>query len=398
VTIDLRVPTEDDLDRMIDLDARAFVWDLSDEERVAVRRMLTPDLPRFRIAVDGAEVVGIAGSYGLQLTVPGGAQVATGGVTWVCVAPTHRRRGLLRVMLDAVHADIDARGEVVGALIASEGGIYERFGYGIATRRRVVEIDRRRATFRDDVRPDRDRVRLADPVGEIDLLDEIWDRYRRHRTGEVDRPESWRPMRVVDSKRRHGAVHPDGYVTWTTTAHWNDGYPAHELHVHELVAITPEAHAALWGLVLSIDLVGPVRSGSALAVDDPLPYLLTDPRCVRTSQLHDALWVRPTRIADLLAARAYGTDDTLVVEVDLGEGARRRWEVGGAPDGAAVRTSRRRADLVTDRAGLGALSLGGVLPSQLAAGRRLEARDAAVLRRADNFFAVSPLPHTITSF
>ncbi len=397
VSTELRIATEDDLDRMIDLDADAFVWDISAEERTAVRQMLAPDLGRFRIAVEGGRVVGVAGSYGLQLTVPGGRQVPTGGVTWVSVSPTHRRRGLLRRLLDAVHDDIDERGEVVAALISSEGGIYERFGYGIASRRRVVEIDRRRAELRPEVAP-AGRVRRADPVAEADLLDEIWDRYRRGRVGEVDRPASWSPLRAIEARGRRAAVHDDGYVTWTKTAHWNDGHPAHELRVEELVAITPDAHAALWQLVLSVDLVGPVRSVSAVALDDPLPYLLTDQRCVRTVELNDMLWVCPRRVRPLLEARTYGTDDTLVVEVDLGEDGRRRWKVTGSPEAATARAARSRPDLVTDRAGLGALSLGGVTPSLLAAGGRLAARDERSLRRADAFFTVNPPPHTITSF
>jgi predicted acetyltransferase len=397
VSTELRTPTEDDLDRMIDLDSEAFVWDMTAEERGAVRQMLTPHLDRFRIVVDGMGVVGVAGSYGLQLTVPGGRQVPTGGVTWVSVSATHRRRGLLRRLLDAVHDDVDERGEVVGALISSEGGIYERFGYGIASRRRVVEIDRRRAELRTESAPV-GRVRRADPVAEADLLDEIWDRYRRGRVGEVDRPASWAPLRAVEARNRRAAVHDDGYVTWTKTAHWNDGHPAHELRIEELVAITPDAHAALWQLVLSTDLVGPVRSVSAVAVDDPLPYLLTDQRCVRTVELNDMLWVCPRRVRPLLEARTYGTDDALVIEVDLGEGGRRRWRVAGSPEAATARAARSRPDLVTDRAGLGALSLGGVAPSLLAAGGRLTARDAPTLRRADAFFTVNPPPHTITSF
>ena len=68
------------------------------------------------------------------MTLPGGAAVPTGGVTWVSVAVTHRRQGLLGRLLEATHEDIDGRGEPLAALTASEGGIYERFGYGIASR------------------------------------------------------------------------------------------------------------------------------------------------------------------------------------------------------------------------------------------------------------------------
>ena len=43
------------------------------------------ELDRFRVAVDGGRVVGTAGSYTLDMTVPGGGAVPTGGVTFVGV-------------------------------------------------------------------------------------------------------------------------------------------------------------------------------------------------------------------------------------------------------------------------------------------------------------------------
>ena len=66
-----------------------------DEERD--RSMM--DLRRFRVAVDAGEIVGVAGSYELQMTVPGGHLLPTGGVTWVSVAVTHRRRGIMSGLL-----------------------------------------------------------------------------------------------------------------------------------------------------------------------------------------------------------------------------------------------------------------------------------------------------------
>ncbi|HEX9259615.1 MAG TPA: GNAT family N-acetyltransferase, partial [Acidimicrobiales bacterium] len=44
--------------------------------------------------VDG-RLVGVAGILPFELTVPGGAQVPSGGITAVGVLPTHTRRGLL---------------------------------------------------------------------------------------------------------------------------------------------------------------------------------------------------------------------------------------------------------------------------------------------------------------
>jgi hypothetical protein len=53
---------------------------------------------------------------------------------------------------------------------------------------------------------------------------------------------------------------------------------------------------------------------------------------------------------------------------------------------------------VTDRAGLGALLLGGVAPTTLAAGRRLEPRSTVALRRADALFLTHPSPYCQSHF
>jgi len=88
-------------------------------------------------------------------------------------------------------------------------------------------------------------------------------------------------------------------------------------------------------------------------------------------------------------ARTYGTDDDVVVEVDGS-----RWRIGAG----GVTAVRTRPDLVTDRAGLGALLLGGVAPSTLARGRRLEPRSAEALRRSDAIFLTHPMPYSQTGF
>ena len=76
------------------------------------------------------------------MTVPGGS-LPGAGVTWVSVNTTHRRRGVLTALLLEQHRSYLEEGYAVAILGASESGIYGRFGYGAATERRRLEIDRR---------------------------------------------------------------------------------------------------------------------------------------------------------------------------------------------------------------------------------------------------------------
>lgn len=109
---------------------------------------------------------------------------------------------------------------------------------------------------------------------------------------------------------------------------------------------------------------------------------------LRTVGLDDSMWIHVRDIPGVFGARRYGTDDSLVMEVD---GA--RWALGN--DGC--RKLRSRADVTVDRESLGALVLGGINPSMLARAHRLTARNDASMRRADAMFRSYPDPYSQTN-
>src|ERR1700750_1999883 len=55
------------------------------------------------VACDGPGIVGMAFYLDLHLTAPGEAVLPAAGLSWVAVAPTHRRRGVLRRMFTELH-------------------------------------------------------------------------------------------------------------------------------------------------------------------------------------------------------------------------------------------------------------------------------------------------------
>ena len=322
MAVRIRPPAEADVLAMYRTNGTTFGshWKPEDIERTRG----TIELDRFRIALDGNDVVGTAGSFGLEMTVPGGGILPTGGVTWVSCAVTHRRQGVLHALIKAIHDDIDARNEPLAALGASEGGIYERFGYGVASIRRGIEIDRRRAQLRPEYRPSRGPFASFIRMRPYALFLPRWDRARRFRPGEINRTETWMRMLVSEvTDATVCAVHDDGSAMWKTDPQWHMGHTAHEVWVHDLAAATPEAHAALWHTLLSLDLTGPIRS-LVVPIDDPLPYLLTDRHALRTTVLNDGVWLNLRDIKRCSKPRTYGTDDDIVVEAD---GV--RWRIGG---------------------------------------------------------------------
>jgi len=393
----IRPPTDEEWPAVCHADGRAF-GSTSTPEEIEERRPLH-DTARFRIALDGKQIVAVAGSYALDVTLPGGSSVPMGGVTWVSVAATHRRQGLMRRVIDAVHDDIDVRGEPVASLFASEGGIYERLGYGIATRVRVVSLDPRLTGFRSEYRVAPGSVRYVEGDDIVPALSGIWDRFRRLRAGEVARDTFYqdylaqvRSKPADDESAAAYLVHEDGYAAYRMTDQWNDGHPAHRLNLLELAAVTPEAHAALWQTLLGIDLVGEITSRH-IALDDPLPFLLDNQRALRTTTVNDGVWVNARDPAICFGARTYRTTDRIVVEA---EG--KRWAIEGGQDGGSCKGVRTRPDLVTSHGWLSALLYGGVLPSSLVAGRRMTARNDDVLNRADLFFCTALSPHCQSTY
>jgi predicted acetyltransferase len=402
--VEIRAPTDEDLPAMFAADARGFGFYYSDEDIERQRPII--DAPRFRLALEGRSIVGVSGSYAMELTVPGGGAVPMGGVTWVSVAATHRRQGVMTRLLAAVHEDIADRGEPLAGLGAAEGGIYERQGYGVASHQREVVILKHTARFRPEHVPPPGTVRFLDADDAKGHVTDIWERCRRQRPGETARSATWWEMIFgYQAKERDGFSpvfrlgHQDGYASYRVKHGWTDDHPEAEMQLTELVAATPDAHAALWYALLNVDLVATI-STRRVALDDPLPYLLENPRAVRTRVLNDALWLRPADLGRLLSARTYGTEDRLVLEVHDERDASRpaRWQIeGGATGGSATKT-RRRPDLVVGRAALGSLYLGGVRPSLLARGRRIAERTTGALRRADAFFAADVLPFSQNQF
>src|ERR1700742_3544851 len=111
-----------------------------DEERLE-RFATVLDVGRMHAALEDGQGVGGGGAFSFDLSVPGGS-LPCAGVTVVGVYPTHRRRGVLRAVMDVQLNDVHERGEPIAALWASEETIYGRFGYGIASWQGDVKIAR----------------------------------------------------------------------------------------------------------------------------------------------------------------------------------------------------------------------------------------------------------------
>ena len=128
--LDYRSPTHDELGDFFAVSLHAYGMNSTDDE--IHHETLVYEQGRSYGAQDNDRWVAGAGAFSLEVTVPGGVQVAAAGITMIGVAPTHRRRGILTTLIRQLHEDAIHRGEVLALLTASEASIYRRFGYGVA--------------------------------------------------------------------------------------------------------------------------------------------------------------------------------------------------------------------------------------------------------------------------
>jgi predicted acetyltransferase len=359
--------------------------------------------PRSVAAFDAGTIVGTTYSHLFDLTLPGGNQIEAAGVTAVSVSSTHRRRGIVTDLMRRQLLEAHERDEPAAILIASEGRIYRRFGYGIATQVADVRIEVRDA--RVEHRTHEGRVVIVDGEAADKIFPAVHQEMVRGRAGALGRPRHfWESMtadrnkKTVNVVRENAAGEPDGYAIYDVKADWKDGLPAHALSLHALNGTNDAASFELWTYILGIDLVREVKAFSR-PTDEPLRWVLDEPRAVRSTSVRDMYWLRPLDIARVLGSRTYSTETELRLHVDdplLGLGG--TFALKGGPDGAECARTEGAADLRLGVSELGSIALGGTTPTELFRAGRIEEVTPGAVARAEMGFLTSPRPWGDTYF
>lgn len=383
--------------RVMDL---AFGEACDEQDLQALRSVVEPD--RTLGAYDGDTMVGTLATYSHDLSVPGGS-TACGGLTWVSVSPTHRRRGILRQMITRHLLDVHERGEAFGALWASETAIYGRFGYGLAVEQQRLSITVDRALeWESHAPPPADHVRLVPVEMAADVLTPLYEAARRRRAGAHARDDAWwrfqalgtRKSAQVGMARKHVAVATiDGedaaYAIYGSKEDRNaDGAPL-VMRVQELAGRSPAAEAAMWRYLLSHDLLGRVVAPFR-PLDDSLPMLLTDSRRVSRT-IGDSLHVRVVDLPAALRSRTYrdSVGVTLELHDDLLPHNAGTWRVEVAPEGVSVVASDDPPQMSCDIRAVGSLLLGDVPAQRLVAAGAITCDDPALVGAVDAAFGTA---------
>jgi predicted acetyltransferase len=409
--MDLTVRPVDDgeFDRWFATENAVFGSAAFSAERAALERSVLP-LDRTVAAFDGDTLVGTAGSFPFDMTVPGGATLPIAGVTAVTTVPTHRRQGVLRAMMAFQLDDVAARDEPMAVLNASESSIYDRFGYGIAQLYQEYEVDTLASAFRQPVAERSAPLRWLSRDDAARELPAIYDECRLRRPGMFSHsgawwgcvlgdPVTWKGggedlyVVVADADEQHGTG--PGYAIYRLQSKMSGGNWT--LRVLDLEATDPVVEAQLWRFLLDVDLVRTFEA-ERRPLDCTLRWLFAQPRKVRVSHIGDYLWIRLLDIERSLSAREYRTDGELVLAVtDPFRPANDGTYLLRGDKSLCERTDGD-ADLELDVGELGAIYLGQTRPSALAAAGRVVERTPGAVARADDLFAWPVAPNCVTRF
>jgi predicted acetyltransferase len=343
-----------------------------------------------------SELAGTTNSFSGDITLPGGQKVSHAAVTHVGVLPQFSRRGVLRALFQQQLADFHRQQVAVATLRASQGTIYRRFGFGIASWFQTLSVDKRELGA------------LPATPAHIELLPaaQAWEqqvaivrRFPDRRAGSLSRWPQWWAMqqhRLRHSSHNHyvALLRRDGearaFVRYHAQPEDNWLYSRDRtLVVDDLHAPDADSYQALIGFLLQLDITRHLTFASR-PIDDPLPLLVDNPRAVTVSAQRDESWLRIIDIATTLNARVFpnAAPVTLAIDDPLLPHNHGRWQIG--PQGVRRSTDEPDASLTIDA--LASLLLGGSRVWQLIFSQNIEIHHPQAASRLERLFAVTEQP------
>ena len=365
------------------------------------------DLSRSVAVFEGSNIVGGCVSHRLEMSIPGGT-AAVAGVANVAVQPTHTRQGIMTRMMRHQLSDIHQRGEPLAALFASESGIYGRFGYGVGTQHEFWKLDRPyNAYARNYESPG--RIVFVEPEDIVEKFPDVFRRSTAGRSGVFQKPlrkweeESRSPDALDPNPRVRGRGRGGIFYAAYEENGRIDGYVSYRsnrptVHVNELMAVTTDTTAALWRFCFDLDLMS-VTEATKRPLDDPLPWMLADPRRLQRT-IRDGVWLRIVDVPAALEQRTYLQPGRLTLQVrdNTCPWNEATWELDGSPEGAICRRTNSQPDLTIDVSALASAYLGTMGLHALHGAGMVDHHTPGALHRADRMFTVEHQPWTPFNF
>ena len=334
-TIQSRSPSDGEWATVIRCIYDAFGVASAPQER-ELEAQLRPANRRVLVA-DSQGIFGGAFAYDFALSLPGGTVCPVGGLAGVGITPVSQGRGGLQAMMRTHLEQSMALGDAASVLMASESGIYHRYGYGVVTEMVRWHLDTRafalahRETDESMHHASERRIKLLhDRQQAIVMLASIHRQYCHSRAMEIVRDELWwRYMLepedaswVSVGKTKFIAVHfnsrgeADGYAIYSveddSESSFSHGRSNSRVVLTELCTLSLEGELSLFRYLVNLPWcrelfweLGPV--------DPPVRHFMSDPRQLWQQSRVDMLWLRPLDVQRLLTQRQYTSDGTVVI-------------------------------------------------------------------------------------
>jgi len=397
--LEIRPAKEEDLERLAEI--HAFSYPHSDgleRHKRSFTHNAFGGLENVRVADMRGEIVGHAVLFQFELWL-GGRRVPTGGIASLAVAPEVRRQGVARMMLDALHHQIEADQGALALLYPFRQDFYAGYGYAAVAPLLTLKVATEAFAKLPSFGADADAAKFSIARIEGSLLEqarELYEMVARTSSGRIARTDArWATLFSRETRYWMGVVSAAGRLEGYASFSYDGPAATKEqtLVVHELTAKAGPAKGALLHAlgnqrdqVVDIELTIPDGDPLALAFEDaagarrgaepalqPLGMLSAGPM-VRVVDVRRALGLRGYAAEGDLTVRCTDGAESQSVRVTVRGGTP---EVGDGSGGLEVELSRRT---------LGSIVAAGLRPMQAAELGLLRASTAA-LRLAEDMFA-----------
>lgn len=348
----------------------------------------------------------------LRTVNTGISEVATQIICTIGVLPTHRRRGLLTVMMRSELARAREAGAALSALTASEAVIYGRFGFAPATQYYRVEIDAHRFAYRPGVPVAEGQLEIVEPGSLKPTLPGLFEAHRSRYRGSFSPGEAdivtgagqWDADAAGPSTTLRALAHFDASGTLdgvaTFTPKDSESGPV-KATVSLVLAADPAVERALWRGLADVDLVD-VLTFDATHSLDALAWALEDRRAIKTVGDGDHVWLRILDLPQAVRARSFDGSGSLVLVVEDSLGfAEGTWQLDVVDSRGECHTaepaSPRSAQVRVSAETLAAVWLGATDPGSLIEAGLVGGDEQGQAMFA-SLFATSEQPRNLTWF
>jgi predicted acetyltransferase len=256
-------------------------------------------------AFDGGEMTAWLRIIPMAMRINGHG-LSFGVIGPVVSLPQHRRKGYVGALLRQALSDMRERGQVISGLHTPHPALYRRYGWEIASERRVYTFAPKDIVLQAEP-SERGRTRLLSR-DDWSQADRVYRMHAARRNGALHRGEVWWRESIFGPSQpesgggtsgdvalwEDGVGEPQGYVVYYQRRGYDEFMPP--FYVRELVALTQDAYLNLLLYITRHDL--PQQITFAAAPDDPFCSLVSETQRIKIEHEYDVM----LRICDVEAA------------------------------------------------------------------------------------------------